>query len=365
MKIVHTNDVVYRYASGDPSANGGAERYEWLLARGLASKGWLVTVGVRRGLEYQERKTINGVDFVGIGNGNIFRVWYLFLKSEKPDWWFWTGADFWLAPGVYLAKLLGIRTIFSVMHDRDVCPRKALYRRPKMWPIYALGLAGVDRIFVQHQGQFNQLSSLWQTKTTFLPGIVGQGIPCSPHSQRSCYVAWVGVFRTFKRVDLLVEIARKMPNVHFVVCGGTTTFMSPPGYGEGLVHTLSGISNIEHLGHVPPQKTLQVIAGASLLLSTSDEEGYPSVFLEAWSAGTPVVSLYIDPDEVIQQKALGVVTGSVDGAVKEISRLLDAPEEREEIGKQAREHIRAVHSVDAAVQAFESGLNLQESLCHS
>ena len=119
---------------------------------------------------------------------------------------------------------------------------------------------------------------------------------------------------------------------------------------------LSGVSNIEHLGHVAPQETLQVIADASLLLSTSDEEGYPSVFLEAWTAGTPVVSLTVDPDAVIQQKGLGAVTGNVDRTVREITRLLDTPEEREEMAKRALEHIRVVHSEDSAVQAFESAV---------
>ena len=250
------------------------------------------------------------------------------------------------------------------MHDRDVSPRNALYRRPQLWPVYALGLISVDRIFVQHEGQRNQLSLRQQAKSTFLPGIVGQGIPGKEHSQRACYVAWVGVLRPLKRVDLLIEIARKAPNVHFVVCGGTTAFMSPPGYGEGLVNALSAIPNIKHLGHVDPQTTLRVIADASLLLSTSDEEGYPSVFLEAWSAGTPVVSLTVDPDEVIQRKVLGVVTGNVDRAVREIASLLEKPEKREEMANCAREHIRTVHSEDAAVQAFESAVTMQESLCH-
>ena len=233
MKIVHFNDVVYGYASKDPSANGGAERYAWLLVRALASRGWSVTVGVGEGLGYQQRTTISGVDFVGIGRVNKFNqllAWYRFVRSEKPDWWFWQCADFWLGPGVYLAKLLGVRTIFSIMHDRDVRPRIALDRRPQLWPLYALGLGGADRIFVQHQGQRNQLSSRQREKSSFLPGIVELALSVIPHSQRARMVAWVGVLRPFKRVDLLIEIARKAPNIHFVVCGGPTRNWSPPGY---------------------------------------------------------------------------------------------------------------------------------------
>ena len=33
MKIALVNDIAYQYATGDPAAVGGAERYQWLLAR--------------------------------------------------------------------------------------------------------------------------------------------------------------------------------------------------------------------------------------------------------------------------------------------------------------------------------------------
>ena len=45
--VVDDNEAVYGYASGDPSAAGGAERYTWLLIRALAASGWSATIGVR------------------------------------------------------------------------------------------------------------------------------------------------------------------------------------------------------------------------------------------------------------------------------------------------------------------------------
>src|SRR5262245_55588800 len=100
MKLVVMNDVVYAYALGDPVANGGAERYQWLLARALASAGWSVTVGVREALAAGERRTIDGVAFVGIGQDHILLAWYRFLLSERPDWWHWQCASHWWGPAV-------------------------------------------------------------------------------------------------------------------------------------------------------------------------------------------------------------------------------------------------------------------------
>jgi hypothetical protein len=163
MKIVMLNDLIYAYAHHHPSAIGGAERIQWLLARALVRKGWTVTVGVREPLREQEYDTVEGVKFAGIGGGQILAAWYAFLRSEQPHWWFWRCATHLWGPGVEIAKFLGIRTVFSVALDRDVHPRRALFWRPRLWPLYAWGLSRTDRILVQHTGQLHELSPRWQS----------------------------------------------------------------------------------------------------------------------------------------------------------------------------------------------------------
>src|SRR5437868_3462951 len=78
MKIVYVNDVVYAYATGDPSANGGAERYGWHLTRALGSAGWSVTIGVQHALREGEERQIDGVRFLGIGREHFLLAWYRF-----------------------------------------------------------------------------------------------------------------------------------------------------------------------------------------------------------------------------------------------------------------------------------------------
>jgi glycosyltransferase involved in cell wall biosynthesis len=90
---------------------------------------------------------------------------------------------------------------------------------------------------------------------------------------------------------------------------------------KSIIGQLRSLPNVDYRGHVAPEQTLKVIGDASLLLSTSDGEGFPSVFLEAWAAATPVVSLQIDPDHKIRKDELGVVADTVDGAVDAVCSL--------------------------------------------
>lgn len=357
VKIVFVNDTIHGYATG-ASVVGGAERQQWLLGRALAATGWQVTVGVHETLASGERQVIDGVEFVGLGRGyiglgrnHIHRVWYRFLVAERPDWWYWRCANHLWGSAVEIAKLAGVRTIFAAGFDTDVEPRRALVRRHHWWPLYAWGLSRTDRIILQHTGQLDALPERWRPKAHIVRSIA-QLASARPHAERARYVAWVGMLRQPKRPDLLLEIARRAPAIQFVVCGGPTSFASPAGYGERMVQELRGQANIEFLGQVPPQKSHETISNAAVLLSTSDQEGFPNTFLEAWSTGTPVVSLKVDPDNIIQQKQLGTVARGVDRAAMDILSLIESPERRDDVATRAQRYITEAHSEGAVAADF-------------
>jgi nucleoside-diphosphate-sugar epimerase len=121
MKIVYVNDIVYGYATRDPSASGGAERYGWHVTRALANAGWSVTMGVRFALREREERVIDGVRFLGLSRRTHFLLdWYTFLKSERPDWYFWQCVDHLWGPAAEIGRWLGVRTAFSMMQDIHV-----------------------------------------------------------------------------------------------------------------------------------------------------------------------------------------------------------------------------------------------------
>jgi glycosyltransferase involved in cell wall biosynthesis len=360
MKIAFVNDGIFAYASKDAAAVGGAERQQWYLARALAATNWKVVVGVRHALRARERRPIQGVEFVGIDRGPFLFDWRRFVAAERPDWWYWRGANHLYGPMVGIARAAGVRSVFSVAFDSDVHPQRALSWRPRWWPLYALGLAWSDRILVQHAGQMNALPERWRLKARLIRSIASSATTVSPHSERPQYVAWVAMLRKPKRPDLLVDIARRLPGVHFVVCGGSSTHRTPGGYSEEIIHTLRTLPNVTFLGQVSPQKASEVVRDAAVLLSTSDEEGFPNTFLEAWSNGTPVVTLKVDPDGVVEQHGLGVVGGTMDRTAAAIEELVTSPQIRSEISRRALQHIEYFHGERSVVTEFERAL---QSVC--
>jgi glycosyltransferase involved in cell wall biosynthesis len=353
MKIVFLNDVAYEYAVGSSKAVGGTERDIWLLSRALAAGGWSVAVGVCGAIEVGERKVVERVEYVGISRGNPLIAWHRFLTSERPDWLFWEGASHWWGPLVEIAKLKGVRTIFHTAFDTDVYPRHALVRRRYWWPLYAWGLLRTDRIFVQHATQYFMLPPRWRSKAQTLPKVCQPPTMVKPHSERLQYVAWVAMLRKPKRPDLLVEIARRAPAIRFIVCGGPQSHRSLGDNGAQVVNALEKLPNVDYRGRVDSEEASRVIANAALLLCTSDQEGFPNTFVQAWSNGTPVVTLQVDPDSIIKRLELGAVTGTVDATIEQLQRLLASPQERQTIAARSQEYILGHFSAEVVVRTFD------------
>jgi glycosyltransferase involved in cell wall biosynthesis len=164
------------------------------------------------------------------------------------------------------------------------------------------------------------------------------------------------MLRQPKRPDLLVEIAKEAQNLRFVVCGGPSDHRSPKDYGTEIIAALSALPNVDYRGQVSPAAADDVIANASALLCTSDGEGFPNIFLEAWASGTPVVSLKIDPDDVMMRNEIGLVSRDIQTTISNLTSLINQPQRREEMAVRSRSYVTEAHSEPAVVSRFQRAL---------
>lgn len=110
------------------------------------------------------------------------------------------------------------------------------------------------------------------------------------------------------------------------------------------------VSNVTVHGRVPC--VWDYYRQAACLLCTSDFEGFPNTFLEAWSQGLPVVSTF-DPDDLITRRELGLVAGDIPGLAAAIRRLLESPDLYRRLSQNARHYYLENHTVEVAMPRFE------------
>ncbi|HXK21838.1 MAG TPA: glycosyltransferase, partial [Myxococcota bacterium] len=180
-------------------------------------------------------------------------------------------------------------------------------------------------------------------------------IPPGPTSRRAARptVLWLGRLDAIKRPWLVVDVARRLPDVEFRMAGDA--------YVEGPLRWQPAElpPNVRLVGHLEGKPKEDALASAWLLLGTSIHEGLPVSFLEAFAAGLPIVSCQ-DPEGVVSRFGRAVVRcdGSGEDAVpdfaKAIAGLVSDTEERERLGNAAREWVAATHSRERFLLAFRA-----------
>jgi glycosyltransferase involved in cell wall biosynthesis len=138
-------------------------------------------------------------------------------------------------------------------------------------------------------------------------------------------VGWMARVTSVKNPMLMLEIAKKMPGVSFVVAGG----------GDMLeVIRASAPSNVSVIGWADASTFW---SGVDIALSTSDNEGMPIALIEAQLAGVPVVCSDVGSNrEVVENGKTGfVVQKRVDDLVAALDKLVLSADLRQSFGKAA------------------------------
>jgi glycosyltransferase involved in cell wall biosynthesis len=138
------------------------------------------------------------------------------------------------------------------------------------------------------------------------PGIALHGLESTAEARRNFgiqqgefVVGWLGRIVQIKRPDLLVEIAKELPAIKFLV-GGT-------GELEQLIQD-SNLPNLTYVGWQRPQVFWPACDSALL---TSDNEGMPTALIEAAMTGLPLVARNVGSvSEIFEDKKGGILASS-------------------------------------------------------
>jgi glycosyltransferase involved in cell wall biosynthesis len=149
--------------------------------------------------------------------------------------------------------------------------------------------------------------------------LVARPMRAAQPADKDIDVLWVSNIRQVKRPDRMLEIARAMPGQRFHMAGGPS-----PGEEELFLRIQAEASTIPNLtfrGAVPYLDVGALFSRARLFANTSDLEGFPNTFLQAWVRGIPVVTMF-DPDGVVQRSHLGSSHVSVPETIAGLDALL-------------------------------------------
>jgi len=157
-------------------------------------------------------------------------------------------------------------------------------------------------------------------------------------------VVYVVRLTAVKRPDLMVAVARELPEATFVVVGDgplrPDTERAAP-------------ANVRFLGWRPDMEN--VYGAADAILLTSENEGMPLTLIEAALCGVPAVATDVGStsEVVLDQRTGRTVPPTVPSLVEATRALVNDPDRRRAMGAAARERARAAFGVEKMVRAHD------------
>lgn len=162
-------------------------------------------------------------------------------------------------------------------------------------------------------------------------------------------VLWVGSLSEVKQPELFVELAKTVPEAKFIMIGGKSG--SKELY-DIMISSSNYLKNFEYLGVVPFEEIDHYYREAALLVNTSLFEGFPNSFLQAWMNYMPVVSLTVNPDNILGKYSMGLHSKNIKSLKEDVVMLLDNADLRAEMGSKGRKYVEKKHNVSIIVQDF-------------
>ncbi|WP_409192493.1 glycosyltransferase family 4 protein [Bradyrhizobium sp. RDM4] len=259
----------------------------------------------------------------------------------------------------FVADQLRIPFVHRVVSDGDVDERYKIGLRHYEWLSYSWARHRTAAFLCQNEYQREKLAALFPDKPIHVIhnaiAIAEDAAAPLPRAERR-YVAWLGVFRHGKNLPLLLRIAQAHPAVKFRVAGMPERDTDQSTLDA--VKSLRQLPNVELVGCVRRADIQQFLSEATLLLSTSDVEGFSNTFLEALATGTPVVTRrLVDPDLIVLRHALGASAEDDLALSKSVSAIWDMDaNDYNAVATRCQIYVKANHSPTAKARELIAAL---------
>lgn len=343
---------------------GGAELQQTLLARALARHGWQVSMivadrGQPDGAVWDDVETYRafrpdeGVPVIRFLHPRWTKLRAAMARADAQIYYA-SCAGGHLAQVVQFARARGRKTVFRVASDTDCDPRSLLIRYWRDRMLYRWGLHRADLVLAQTRSQQQALERHFGRESRVIDSLIEPSGPPPGLEERDIGALWVGNIRTLKRPQLFLQAAARMPRLSFHMIGGPM-----PGAERLFEETRTrarALPNVSFHGFVPQQQIGTYFERARVLVSTSEIEGFPNTYLQAWARGTPVVA-FLDPERLISHNALGTVVNSLPELCAAIAGLSDDPAQWRGVSVRSRQFVDVRAAGGDTVRAYAEALS--------
>jgi glycosyltransferase involved in cell wall biosynthesis len=335
---------------------GGESVQQTLLGRALARRGHDVSMvvgdyGQADGAEFGAIRVFKaygpdaGVPVLRFVHPRWTGLWSALARADA-DVYYTSCAGMHVGLMAMFCRRFRRRFVFRTASDTDCDGSRLLVRFARDRWLYEYGLRRADAILVQSAAQAQTMARNYGLGSRVAGMLVEQPLAVAA---RDIDVLWVSNIRHEKRPDRVVGLAGELPETSIHMVGG------PLAGSENLFRDIreavAAASNVVFHGPLSYWDANVLYGRARVLVNTSDVEGFPNSYLQAWIRGVPVVTL-IDPDRVIERNGLGVAVRSPDEFPAAVRGLLDDAAVWQAASDRCRAYMARQYGEDKVLAAY-------------
>jgi len=285
------------------------------------------------------------------------------LADQKADYYYARMRTYFHYLSYKVAKKLKRKFILAIAHDIDVLSirRKLQYKYSNNFNLFSFIslqlpndlvfhylIKRADYITIQHSGQ--KINCHSKGKVVLFPNIIDDSnFPVIENPSKDYYIH-VGTLTIIKGISNLLQLVNTLDkNTSIVIVGNAGDSKS-----KKILEKLIKNKNVVFKGGLSHSETINLIANSKALINTSNYEGFPNIFLEAWATGVPVISLNINPGEVFTKYELGAYC---DGDMNKMRQCIESGEIVNIDKRKMISYVAAFHGFATAADRFLEFLN--------
>jgi len=352
MKICFISPRAYQLFNPEViSVFGGAEVQVSLLAKQFGRNKDLDVVMMVADFGQLKVEEIEGVKLyksINFNQGIIAQILSFFLTFIKIN------ADVYIQRTItpysalfgIFCRLWGKKFIYMVAHNTETDRTHRFFTsKAKQW-IMEKCFRFAHLVIVQNDYQKRNLQEKHNRESV----LIRSGYPITSSSAKNIdsgkYHLWIGRAEKWKRPLLLIELAKQYPGEKFVMICPQIVDGSKEYYQE-IQSQAQDTPNISFIPFVPFHEVDAYFRQAKTFINTSTAEGFPNTFIQAAKNATPILSLNVNPDNILTQHQIGVAYNDDFATMKlRFNSMVSDREKYALYSKQAIEYAQNHHNID-------------------
>ena len=251
------------------------------------------------------------------------------------------------------------KLVFRIASDTDCDPDALLVRHGRDRFLYRYGLQRADVVLAQTPHQQRQLLKNYGRESRVAASLTDCARSARTFQDRDIDALWVGNIRALKRPELLLQLARNLPDTAFHMIGGPL-----PGTQElfdAVRARALTLPNVHFHGPVPHHEVGNYFERARVLVHTSEIEGFPNTYLQAWARGTPVVA-FLDPQQLLSREGLGKVVADLPQMMSALTALSRDPQAWEAASRRSQQYMSRQFNEQQMIEPYLTALSTLATL---